>query len=93
MNYLLEIGINKDVLNEVIRHNGEAISVSFECNKENVVNIINFFKQIGIKNIAELLIYEVDVFLEDFEFIRSKINNDAVDFINDDFTCIENYLI
>lgn len=92
MNYLLELGINEKTIKNIIDHYGEAISLSIECNEENITNIIKYFYQIGIKNIDQLLIYEMDIFLTDFEKIKNKFDKvdlETINNINDDFTYIE----
>lgn len=93
MNYLLELGINKNSLEKIINHNGEAIYFSIESNVENITNIINYLKSINIKNIDELLIYEIDFFLNNYEDIKNKITKydiDKINNINNDCTYIEN---
>lgn len=92
MNYLLELGFSNDIINKILEVNGDAISLSFECNEENIRNIINYLKYIGIKNIDKILIYEVDFFLNDFEEIKRKIryeNYEVIQNINSDYTYIE----
>lgn len=93
MNYLLELGFNNETINKILEINGDAISLSFECNEANITNIINYLKYIGIKNIDKLLIYEVDFFLNDFEEIKRKIryeNYEIINSINEDYAYIEN---
>ena len=34
MNYLLELGFSNDIINKILEVNGDAISLSFECNEE-----------------------------------------------------------
>lgn len=92
MNYLINLGISEETLNKIIEVNGNAIILSIECNEESITNIINYLKYIGIKNIEDLLIYEIDFFLNDFEEIKKKLRRENVmDIynINMDFTYIE----
>ncbi len=91
MNYLLDLGFNNETINKILEINGDAISLSFECNEENITNIINYLKKIGIKNIDQILIYEVDFFLNNFEEVKRKINNyEIIDNINEDYAYVEN---
>ena len=92
MKYLIDLGISEETLNKIIEVNDEAIELSIECNEKNITNIINYLKYIGIKNINDLLIYEIDFFLNDFEEIKKKLRREnVVDIynINNDFTYIE----
>lgn len=92
MNYLLDLGIKRKTLDKITEKNGEAISLSIECNEKNITNIIKHLKNIGIKNIDDLLIYEIDFFLNDFEIIKNRIKiNDyeKIYNINTDWTYIE----
>ena len=93
MSYLLDLGFSNETIDEILKVNGEAISLSFECNEESISNIINYLNYIGIRNIDDLLIYEVDFFLNDFEDVKSMIKNedyDIINSINNDYTYIEN---
>jgi len=91
MNYLLDLGFNNETINKILEINGDTISLSFECNEENITNIINYLKKIGIKNIDQILIYEVDFFLNNFEEVKRKINNyEIIDNINEDYAYVEN---
>ena len=95
MKYLTNLGIKEETLDKIIKQNGDAIELSIECNEENITNIILFLKKIGIQNIDYLLIYEFDIFLTDFEIIKSKLmecSNEIIDTINNDFTFIEEIL-
>ena len=92
MNYLINLRINEENLNKIIEINDEAIILSIECNEENITNIINYLRYIGIKNIEDLLIYEIDFFLNDFEEIKKKLRREnAIDIynINTNYTYIE----
>ena len=92
MNYLINLGISEETLNKIIEINDEAIILSIECNEENITNIINYLRYIGIKNIEDLLIYEIDFFLNDFEEIKKKLRREnAIDIynINTNYTYIE----
>ena len=89
MDFLYEFGISDDTINSIIEHNGEGIVLSFLSNKDSICEIIRYFKSIGIIDISSLLIYKVDLFLEDIEVIKKKITWDFVGAINNDFTVID----
>lgn len=92
MKYLIELGISEETIKKILEINSEAISISFECNEENITNIINYLKYVGIKNIEDLLIYEVDFFLKDFEEVKKLIrmeDRETIYNINQDWINIE----
>lgn len=92
MNYLIDLGISEETINQIIEVNDEAIIPSFEYNEENITNIINYLKYVGIKNIEDLLIYEVDFFLKDFEEVKKLIrmeDRETIYNINQDWINIE----
>lgn len=92
MNYLIDLGIKKDTIDKIIDINGDAITLSLESNEENITNIINYLKQIGIKNVEQLLIYEIDFFLQDIEEVKEKLKKEDYEkifYINSDWYYIE----
>ena len=92
MNYLIDLGIKQETIDRIIELNSGAIIITFECNQEKITNIINYLKYVGIKNIDDLLIYEVDFFLKDFEEVKRKIkieDYETIYNINQDWAYIE----
>lgn len=92
MSYLIELGIKQQTIDRIIELNSGAIIITFECNQENITNIINYLKYVGIKNIEDLLIYEVDFFLKDFEEVKKLIrmeDRETIYNINQDWINIE----
>ena len=92
MNYLIDLGISKKTIDEIIDINGEAIICAIERNEENITNIISYLKQIGIKNTEQLLTYEIDFFLKDFEEVKEilkKEDYEKIFYVNSDWSYIE----
>lgn len=92
MNYLMDLGIKQETIDRIIELNSGAIIITFECNEENITNIINYLRYVGIKNIDDLLIYETDFFLKDFEEVKRKIRREDYETIyniNQDWIYIE----
>lgn len=92
MNYLKDLGISENTINEIIEKNDEAIIPTFEYNQEKITDIINYLRYVGIKNIDQLLIYEVDLFLKDYEEIKKLIrveDFETIYNINNDWMYIE----
>ena len=86
--------VDINTINEIKNNNNENILSDIECNKEDCLKIINYFKELGITCIDNLLIYELDVFKYPFDEIIKKFGKFNipmfVSVINDDYAAIEN---
>ncbi len=93
IDFLKEIDISNNTISKIITENQESSLYNLSCNKDNCIKIILYMREIGIKNIEELLIYETNYFKLTFtEFIKkiSRFNIPLlVDGINNDYTYIE----
>lgn len=92
MKYLIDLGINQNIIDKIIEANGNAITLTLESNEENITNVINYLRYIGIKNIEQLLIYEIDFFLQDLEKVKEKLKKEDYEkifYINSDWSYIE----
>jgi len=94
IDFLKEIEIEEEIINEIKKYNNDASIFDLSCNEEDCLKIINYLKEIGILNINDLLIYRIDVFklsLEELVKKFSKFNIPLfVNLINDDFVTIDN---
>ena len=74
--------------------NEDSVLYNLSCIKDDCLKIINYLKELGIINIDELLLYELNLFYLDFEDVVKKFSKFNipvfVDLINNDFTAIEN---
>ena len=70
------------------------IPVQHAPNQEECIKIIEYLRKIGITCINELLIYEIDLFKKDLDYIIKKISKFNipvfVNIVNDEYTAIEN---
>ena len=55
--FLLNLGFSKELINDIIKVNGENTYADLCLNSDEVEKIINYFKEIGITCLNELLIY------------------------------------
>ncbi len=92
MDFLIDLNIKKDTIENIKKLKGNNIEIDIKSNKEEITNIINYFKKLGINNIDELLIYELDTFFQDYDYIKENITSNTVEQINDDYTYIENLI-
>lgn len=94
IDFLIECGINRKTITEIKNKYNESTLFDLSCNEDDCLKIIKYLKEIGIKNIDELLIYEIDIFKLPFiELVKKfgKFNVPLfVSFINDDISAISN---
>lgn len=92
MNFLREYDITDEVIEQIRENNDSSIIQSVIYNAQNVGKIINYFKEINIEVIDELLISRPELFTVDISKIKSEINKYNVEvlvnLINEDINSI-----
>ena len=92
MNFLREYDINDEVIEQIRENNDSSIIQALIYNEQNVGKIINYFKEINIEVIDELLISRPELFTVDVSKIKSEINKYNVEIlvnlINEDINSI-----
>ena len=92
MNFLREYDITDEVIEQIRENNDSSIIQSVIYNEQNVGKIINYFKEINIEVIDELLISRPELFTVDISKIKSEINKYnieiLVNLINEDINSI-----
>ena len=92
MNFLREYDITDEVIEQIRENNDSSIIQSVIYNEQNVGKIINYFKEINIEVIDELLISRPELFTVDISKIKSEINKYNVEvlvnLINEDINSI-----
>ena len=81
MNFLREYDITDEVINQIRENNDSSIIQSVIYNEQNVGKIINYFKEINIEVIDELLISRPELFTVDISKIKSEINKYNVEIL------------
>ena len=88
---LLEYGINKTTIDKIKEI--DFLKYDFEVNIEETINIINYLKNINIKNIDDLLLNSPDFFFKTKEDVEEMFNkkdiNEIVRLINEDYSNIK----
>ena len=98
MDFFIENGIKKEDIEKVYKTYSEDDIFLFEHNSEDVMNIYNYFKEIGIEenNIIKLLIIEKDIFLMNLDTIKERFNKfditSLVKVLNNNIELIVNYI-
>ena len=94
MKFLLDNGFNEDLIDKLRIKYEEATLEIFELKKDNVLAVIDYFKEIGITNISELIIYKIELFTRDIEEIKEVFDNyyinSIVEAINENIVNINN---
>ena len=93
MNFLLEDGFNKELINQIEKRYDESIIDQFILEEENVHDVIRYFKKIGIHHIDILLLTRIEIFMKDINdvkdaFLRHNIKQ-MVEEINKDINNID----
>lgn len=93
IDFLNDVGISDITVNKLYNEYNSSTIFDLSCNEDECIKIINYFKELGILNIEELLLYEIDVFKLNFEKLVKKFSNFNiplfVSMINDDYVAIE----
>ncbi len=65
MNYLLEYGLTEDDLHKIEEANDSAVIRNVSLNKHNVIEVVNYLKEIGVSDLAikELFIHQIGIFM------------------------------
>lgn len=96
IDFLKKCGISSATLDEILKVNVDANIYNFSCNQDEVVKIIEFLKNIGIKEIDALLIHKIDLFFMTLDDIMLMFNKNDINLvvkkINEDYLYIDNLL-
>lgn len=92
MNYLLEIGIEQDVIKRALINNSKQTIDDAEWNIELVISNINYLKSIGIECIDKIIINRFDILLRNSNNLKETIDNledkNVIELINKDIKYI-----
>lgn len=93
MEFLKEVGISEDLINSLIKTYDEGVIDVLILEQANVLDVINYFKEINIQVIENLLLYKIELFTKDINIIKEAFNrfdiNNLVAEINEDITTID----
>lgn len=92
MKFLLDLGIKENTINSIYTKYDEGVIDNFRVEEDNVEEVINYFREIGIVDIDNLLIFDLSIFTKDINFIKECFNKknikEIVKSINEDITNI-----
>ena len=92
MNFLLDLGIKQNTINSIKTKYDEGVIDNFRVEEDNVEEVINYFREIGIVDIDSLLIFDLTIFTKDIDYVKECISKhnlkEVVKLINEDITYI-----
>lgn len=93
IDFLRDYGISNDTLLEMTKKYNEALLFDLSCNEDDCLKILSYMKEIGIKNVDQILLYRIDPFMMTFESFVKKLGKCnvmvLVDLINNDCSAID----
>ena len=83
MSFLNEYGITNEEIEEIVHNNQEGIIKNIELNKDNVIKVIDYLKEVGITTgvIKDLFLYQIGIFFRTKEEIKSVFDEYEMDSI------------
>ncbi len=83
MKFLLEYGLTNEDIEEIVNNNQESIIKNIELNKDNVIKVIDYLKEIGVgvNVLKELFIYQIGMFYRTKDEIKSVFDEYEIDSI------------
>ena len=85
--------VSDDVIGEIISNNKDIVINDLIYNKDNVVLILDYLKELGIKDIDDILILKIDFFFRDIDDIKKhfeRYDKDViVNLINEDISNLD----
>ena len=93
MDFLLEAGFSEDLVNKIKQKYEESILDIVRLDQENVLDVINYFQEIGINKVDQLLLSHIEVFTKDIEEVKTAFQKynlgEIVEKINKDISVID----
>ncbi len=95
MNFLLECGYTLSDINEITNNNDSNIIKNIEMNKNNVIEVIDYLKSVGINEtvIKELFVYQIGMFFRTKDEIEGVFNeyemNSIIQSLNFDVNTVD----
>ena len=64
MDFLLDLGLSKEDIEEIVARNDQGILYNVSLNKKNVIEIVKYFKEIGVSDssIKDLFTLQIGIF-------------------------------
>ena len=94
VDFLKKANISDEVISKMKEEYSDSTLFDLSCNEDDCLKIINYLKELGISNIDDLLLYEIEVFKLKFNDLVKKLSKFNiplfVNIINEEYVSIEN---
>jgi len=89
IDFFIDLGISKVTVEKLADKYDENILYNLKLNELEIEKILRYFKEIGINNAEEILLFKIDVFFKTFReiknyFIRYSDTVKLISLINED---------
>ena len=85
--------VSDDVIEDIISNNKDIVINDLVYNQDNVVMILNYLQELGIKNINDILVEKIDFFFRDIDEVNEHFNrydkDVIVKLINEDISNLD----
>ncbi len=91
MDYFKKYGLNEEDIKELENYIDDDDINNYYVNELEIIDILDYLMEIGIKNIKDILKYKTNIFYEKLDNIKKSFENrkDIVKLINEDITNFE----
>ena len=76
VDFLIDCGISKMIVNQIEDINVYENLYNFNCNQDNVIEIINYLRELNFEYIDDLLVNKLDLFFMTISEFKDKYNFD-----------------
>lgn len=66
--------VSDDVIEDIISNNKDIVINDLVYNQDNVVMILNYLQELGIKNINDILVEKIDFFFRNIDLVKEHFN-------------------
>ena len=83
MDFLLNYGFDRDGIDAIMNNNDSAIIYNVELNKANVIEVVEYLKEIGVNDYAirDLFVHQIGMFFRTKEEIKNVFDEYEMDSI------------
>lgn len=85
--------VSDDVIEDIISNNKDIVINDLVYNQDNVIKILNYLQELGIKNINDILVEKIDFFFRDIDEVKEHFNrydkDVIVKLINEDISNLD----
>ena len=91
MDYFKKYGLNEEDIKELENYIDDDDINNYYVNELEIIDILDYLMEMGIKNIKDILKYKTNIFYEKLDNIKKSFENrkDIVKLINEDITNFE----